>query len=201
MLLTTLGLVGLLLVTAATLHYGAAGQWTMAHWIMLFTGAILLTLTVVFSITSFSSDLDRRRSRQVLFAAVATMLMAGILILLNLIALEYNRRLDTSPDQSYSLTAESIEILRLVSEDIHLLAFLPETGSPEELQFRTLAQGLLREYSSHTPRLTWEIIDPDRSPERAGSSRSAGTAQWQSLEVSRRRLPMKPASGQSRPLY
>jgi ABC-type uncharacterized transport system involved in gliding motility auxiliary subunit len=104
--------------------------------------------------------MGRRGFRYGSQALASSLLLLGALILVNFIAVRHNRSFDLTESRLFTLSDQTRQVLRTLPRDIHLLAFFP-TGR------RAQAADLLRRYAEGSPRLTYELIDPDQEPERA----------------------------------
>lgn len=82
--------------------------------------------------------------------------MVLILILINLLAARHEVRIDMTAEKLFSLSDETIRILKSVNEDIRIVAFL-RGRAKEERGFESFIQ----RYQKYTPRLKTEILDPD----------------------------------------
>lgn len=107
--------------------------------------------------------LQRFRTRGVQYGsqALASSLMLFVaLALVNFVANRHNRSFDLTQSRIWTLSKETRQVLRTLPRDVKLLAFFP-------VGRRAQAADLLRRYAEETPRLTYELIDPDQNPELA----------------------------------
>jgi ABC-type uncharacterized transport system involved in gliding motility auxiliary subunit len=160
-------LAGLVLIMAALLHYGAVHRWDYGQWLALSVGGLLILAGLALNLTVWRQSLRRRQAEQGLHFLVTGLLLLVVLLLLNLLAVRHNWRWDSTPDRQYSLSPFTIQILEGLERDVHLRAFPAPADQPEAAQFQEILRALLREYSSHSPYLHWEILDPDRQRELA----------------------------------
>ena len=86
-------------------------------------------------------------------------MVLAIVVLVNFLADRYPQRLDVTAGRLHSLAGLTVQSLGGLAIDVKALAFM-ENGEDEELE------GLLKQYSTHSPRFDYEIIDPDRDPQR-----------------------------------
>lgn len=130
-----------------------------------------------------------RRGR-LLPLVVGTLGLLGCAGVLLAFTYRHNLRIDLTPAQSYSLSAHAKKILRGLERDVRITVFLrsedPRTPSIKDLLWRV---------SSEAPRVTYEIVDLNRSPALA---RQYGIDRYGALAVEsggRRRDVSNPTEG------
>ncbi len=109
--------------------------------------------------------LDGLNKRKVVYGAgslASVLLVAGVLIVVALLANWHQVRWDLTQSQSQSLTPVTLNLLKQVDHPLTMTAFVPE-GSPE----REAAKDLLRRYAYYNPKVSWQIVDPEREPLKA----------------------------------
>jgi gliding-associated putative ABC transporter substrate-binding component GldG len=88
-------------------------------------------------------------------------LIAGVLILLNIIADKFFLRLDFTADKTYTLSKSTKDILKSVKEPITVTAYFSTDVPPELLNARNDFKDLLVEYSNLSgKKVKFEFIDP-----------------------------------------
>ncbi len=108
---------------------------------------------------------EKFQSRRVVYggsAALAIVLVAGILVFIVLLGNRYSLRWDLTRTQSHSLSAVSRTLLNQVDKPLTLTAFFPD-GHPE----RQRAREVLELYTRQNPQISLQFLDPDRDPRRA----------------------------------
>jgi ABC-type uncharacterized transport system involved in gliding motility auxiliary subunit len=88
-------------------------------------------------------------------ALVATIAVVGILVVVALISTAYHHAWDLTANRRQSLSHESRRALATLPRDVALLAF-SLTGRDQPVK------DLLRQYADASPRIRYEIIDPQR---------------------------------------
>jgi ABC-type uncharacterized transport system involved in gliding motility auxiliary subunit len=114
-----------------------------------------------------------RGGRRVLEGAnflVYTAIVLAIIVLANWFVDRHNRRWDLTPDQKYSLSPQSVKVIKGLDRDLTIYVFDRERG------FRG-RQDLLDNYAAASPRVKVRYVDPDRDPSlaRKFGIRSYGT--------------------------
>jgi ABC-type uncharacterized transport system involved in gliding motility auxiliary subunit len=88
-----------------------------------------------------------------------SLMVLGIVAMLNFLSQRYHERFDLTAGKLHSLADLTVQTLGGLPSEVQALAFV-EKGTDEKLE------GLLKEYAAHGPRFRYELIDPDRDPER-----------------------------------
>jgi gliding-associated putative ABC transporter substrate-binding component GldG len=95
----------------------------------------------------------------------ATMLTAGILLLVNLLAREYSLRLDFTADQRYTLSKVTKDILKDLKDPVTVTVYFSENLPPQLSKVRRDFEDMLSEYASHAEgNLVYEFINPGNDP-------------------------------------
>ncbi len=93
--------------------------------------------------------------------SITVLLIAGILVVLNLLANEYHLRLDLTEDRQYTLSEATHDILEDLEEPVTVKAYFSENLPPNILKTRQDFQDLLIEYASIADgQLIYEFVDP-----------------------------------------
>jgi len=92
--------------------------------------------------------------------AVMLVVFLAILIIISAISIRNKKRIDLTKTGRYTLSDQSIKIIKSLKRDVETLAFYRQDQRTRQAMF-----DLLQEYSYHSPRFTYRFIDPDRNPE------------------------------------
>jgi ABC-type uncharacterized transport system involved in gliding motility auxiliary subunit len=87
-------------------------------------------------------------------------LLLAALALVNYIAARHNQSFDLTESGLFTLSSQTRQVLHTLNRNVRLLAFVSADG-------RAQAASLLRRYAQETPRLSYEIVDPDQDPDAA----------------------------------
>ncbi len=90
-------------------------------------------------------------------AIVATLIMLGILVMVNVLSNRYHRRFDTTEGGVFSLSDQTATLLDSLKKDVHVVAFFRDQ---EKAQY----ENLLKEYAYHSRRFSFRLVDPDKAP-------------------------------------
>ena len=100
-----------------------------------------------------------RNARYGTMSLVAVLVFAGILVAVNYLAARQSKRWDLTANQIYSLSDQTIKILRELDAPVKFTVF------DQELNFDR-SRGRIDSYVYQSPRVTAEYIDPDKNPTR-----------------------------------
>lgn len=111
-----------------------------------------------------------------------TLLTAGILLLLNLLAREYSLRLDFTADKRYTLSNVTKDILKNLNDPITVTVYFSENLPPQLARVKREFEEMLREYANRSDgNLVYEFINPNDDPAKEQKAMQAGI---QPIEVS-----------------
>ncbi len=97
-------------------------------------------------------------------AIVSVVVFLGILVAVNYLGTRQNKRWDFTANQVYSLSDQTIRILKELKEPVHITVF-EQKDRQEALKDR------LDEFQYQATKLTTEYVDPDRDPARASAAK------------------------------
>ncbi len=90
---------------------------------------------------------------------VACGLALALLGLVDALAARHSLRFDLTAGKRYTLAPQSVKVVKALDEPVKVTAFFGEV-QPGRRRFKEL----MSQYAYHNPKLTYEIIDPDRQP-------------------------------------
>ena len=105
-----------------------------------------------------------RGARYGTMSIVSIAVFLGILVAVNYLGTRQNKRWDFTANQVYSLSDQTIKILKDLKEPVKVTVF-------ERNDRQDVHKDRLQEYQYQTTQLTTEYIDPDREPTRAGAAK------------------------------
>lgn len=105
-----------------------------------------------------------RGARYGTMSIVSVVVFVGILVAINYLSTRQNKRWDLTANQVYSLSDQTIKILRDLKEPVQVTVF-------ERNDRQDVHKDRLDEYGYYSTQLKTEYIDPDREPTRAGAAK------------------------------
>lgn len=106
------------------------------------------------------SVVSERSTKYGVNALVVSALFLAILVLLNYLSTRHHRRFDLTEQGVFSLSPQSLNVVKNLENELQIQAFV-EAGINPELR------ELLTNYQYGSPKIKFELIDPDRQPELA----------------------------------
>ena len=94
-----------------------------------------------------------------ILAGFSTLFFIGILILIQLISIRHNKRIDLTSNQRFTLSPQTIQILDNLQKPIQALCFY----KPDDSSYETV-RDLLEQYKAASPRFEYRFIDLDEDP-------------------------------------
>jgi ABC-type uncharacterized transport system involved in gliding motility auxiliary subunit len=159
-----LGLVGIILLAFAGAAFFLAGftgpfdrLYILAHAVV---GVLALAAYLSSGLENLRTFLGERSTKFGTSALVASLFFIGILASLNYISLRHHHRFDLTEAGVFSLSPQSVQVVKALDKDLHIQAFV-EGGSDPELR------DLLDSYRYASPKVSFELLDPDRQPDLA----------------------------------
>ena len=95
---------------------------------------------------------------------VSIVVFLGILVAINYLGTRQNKRWDFTANQVYSLSDQTIKILKDLKEPVKVTVF-------ERSDRQDIHKDRLEAFQYETTKLTTEFIDPDKEPTRAGAAK------------------------------
>lgn len=157
-----LGLLAALLVIAGLITYAITGAMGNLPVTMIWVGLLLLLFFFYVYFPEIRGFIAQRSTKYALNTAVMSAVFLVIVALIGVMSIKYKLRLDFTADARYTLSAQTIKILKTLPGEVEALAFYRS-----DERTRQAMQDLLSEYAYHSPNFTFRFIDPDRDPSEA----------------------------------
>jgi ABC-type uncharacterized transport system involved in gliding motility auxiliary subunit len=156
------GLLGLVLLAFGVIGYAltSGGVARLFIFINLVGGAFAVIGWLTASWGSLGELAGSRSTRYGANAALYSAAFIGLLIAINYLVAHYSRQFDLTAEKVFSLSPQSISIVKNLKQPLKLYGFVQEGRSPT-------AEALFREYAYASPKISYELVDPNRHPELA----------------------------------
>ncbi len=165
--LAGLGAIMLLLAFAARV-LGGDPRWLPEA--LLGVGSVLIISYAFLQPREVMTALTGRQARYGGNALLLSVAFLGILATLNFLSDRYHKRFDLTENRQYTLSQETIQILRSLEEPVKVIAFFTP-GDPRQ----TDVEDLLKEYAYHSDKFNYEFVDPEQRP---GEARRLGVTSY-----------------------
>src|SRR5215471_3998519 len=156
------GLLGLVLLAFGIIGYAltSGGVARLFIFINLIGGAFAIIGWLTASWGRLGELAGSRSTRYGANAALYSSAFIGLLIAINYLAARYPRQFDLTTERVFSLSPQSLNVVKNLQHPLHLYGFVQEGRSPT-------AEALYQEYAYASPKISYELIDPNRHPELA----------------------------------
>jgi len=157
-ILSILSYVGMALVfgALAVRIYGKP-EWSQYAIYASWAGLALVLLYTIGQWREIAAFFKRRNTRLGVIASVSVLVGLGILIAVNYLSAQQNKRWDLTSNQQYTLSDQSVRLLQGLKEPVKFIVF-DKTENIGSFKPR------LDEYQYHSKNVAVEYIDPDKKP-------------------------------------
>jgi gliding motility-associatede transport system auxiliary component len=154
------GLLGLVMLAFGAIAAYIAPSFRFFVYVNLIGGVFAIVLWITSSRSALASMVGQRSARYGANAVIYTVAFVGVLVAINYLGAIHHRRIDMTAEKVYSLSSQSTNVVRQLKEPIKLIGFFKGGLNPA-------AQQLYSTYAYISPRVTYQLVDPDRHPELA----------------------------------
>src|SRR3990172_7411488 len=159
------GIIGLVFLSFGLVDYFIAASFTAASFkffvfVNIFAGVFAMIVWGVSSRGAMGSILGSRTTRYGANAVVYSLGFIGLLVAVNYLSFLHHKRFDMTEEKAFSLSSQSVNVVKNLSKPLKFYGFF-EGGQ------NARAKSLYESYSYASPKLTFEIVDPDKHPELA----------------------------------
>jgi ABC-type uncharacterized transport system involved in gliding motility auxiliary subunit len=118
-----------------------------------------------------SQWLKARQTKYAAYATIYTLVVIAVVVVANILADRHNKSYDTTANKRYSLSDQTVKIVKGLKQDASITYFNQSTS------FRQ-GKDLLDQYANLSPKVKVEYVDPDKNPTlaREAGIRNLGTA-------------------------
>ena len=154
------GILGLVLLAFGLVDYFISSGFRLFVWVNLAGGIFAIVLWITSSRSELSSITTGRSARYGANAAIYSIAFIGLLVAINYISSLHHTRLDLTSEKVYSLSSQSINVVKGLQKPLKLYGFFQGGENPA-------ARELYETFAYYSPKLTYELVDPDKHPELA----------------------------------
>jgi len=154
------GLFGLIILAFGIIG-GLTSGWTTRYTLVHVIGGLALLALYLFThVENLRESVAGRKARHGTNTVVYTLLTLGVLVMVNYLVVQNEFRYDATEQGIFSIAPQTRQALDGLETDIEVFAFFrPEEG--------VQAEQLLESYAAASDRLSFEMVDPDESPQMA----------------------------------
>jgi ABC-type uncharacterized transport system involved in gliding motility auxiliary subunit len=150
------GLVGLVFLFFAVVAYLTGAR--LYFLLNLVLGVLAIVLWATSSRESLGTLMGHRTTRYGANAAVYSIGFVGLLVAINYILALHHRRFDLTAERVFSLSPQSVKVVGMLNQPLKLYGFFQGGRDPQ-------AEALYESYTYTSPKITFQLIDPEKNPE------------------------------------
>jgi ABC-type uncharacterized transport system involved in gliding motility auxiliary subunit len=154
------GILGLVLIIFGLVDYFISSGFRGFVFVNIVGGLFAIVIWITSSRSALGAMVGRRATRYGLNAVVYTIIFILILIAINYISSQHHARFDLTAEKVYSLSSQSQQVVKNLKEPLKMYGFF-QGGENDR------ARRLYEEYAYASPKVTFEMVDPDKHPELA----------------------------------
>jgi ABC-type uncharacterized transport system involved in gliding motility auxiliary subunit len=159
-----IGWIGTVLVFGAVAVRMFYPQWNQYATYAAWAGLVSVLVYMAGQWRDVADFYKGRSARYGTVSIVSIVVFLGILVAVNYLGTRQNKRWDLTANQVYSLSDQTVKILKELKEPVQVTVF-------ERNDRQDAHRDRLQEYEYQTTQLKTEYIDPDREPTRAGTAK------------------------------
>ena len=133
----------------------ATEPYVLAHLIL---GVLFLAAYLWTQGRNLLGSLSRRRARYGLHSGLYSLLLVGVLVLVNFLNGRYHHRWDLTEMKVFSLSPQTVKVLGQLKQELEIYGFF-ERGE------NARASDLVKSYAYSSKQVKFTAVDPDRHPE------------------------------------
>jgi ABC-type uncharacterized transport system involved in gliding motility auxiliary subunit len=147
---------GPLLILAGYIYYSVT-NWNIWVQVVLYTGIALTLLMLGFNLGQIKASFGRRSTQYGTNTLVMTIIVIGILGMINFIGKRHHKRVDLTSAQLYSLSDQTQKVVKNLKNEVNIYHFAKEPSPTVD--------DLLTEYKGlNGSKINFKIIDPQKDP-------------------------------------
>ena len=123
MLSNLIGLIGLLLIITGALIFAINTILTTFSASLIFTGLLLILVYLYINFSKIRDVLLNRSAKYGANMAIMILIFISVIALIAVISTRYKRRLDLTATKRYTLSAQTVKILKSLKKEIEAIAF------------------------------------------------------------------------------
>src|SRR5579864_1711966 len=150
------GLIGLVFLFFAMVSYLTGAR--MYFLLNLVLGVLAIVLWGTSSRETLGTLMGHRATRYGANAVVYSLGFVGLLVAINYILALHHRRFDLTSERVFSLSPQSVKVVGTLKQPLKLYGFF-QGGRDSQ------AEALYESYTYAAPKITFQLIDPERNPE------------------------------------
>jgi ABC-type uncharacterized transport system involved in gliding motility auxiliary subunit len=167
------GLAGVGLLLVGLILFVLAPSFNLKVAIPIIGGLVLLTVFFSLGFSMVNRFWSQRSTQHGANAVLVVVIVLAIVVLANFVGTRHHFVFDTTKVKIYSLSDQTVKVLKSLHQEVKVIAFYRQ-GRGQRVK------DLLESYRARSRKLSFEFVDPDRSPEQA---RRYNTKEYETVVV------------------
>lgn len=161
------------LIIAGYVYYSVQNVWNLPVQIALYSGGVLTVLLLFFSLDKIKAAFKRRSTQYGTNSLVMTVVVVGILGMINFLGKKHHKRVDLTSAKLYSLSDQSKKVVQGLKNEVKILYFDREPNPA--------LKDLMAEYKGvDSGKINFKTIDPEKDP---GQAKQYGITRYKETVV------------------
>ena len=154
-----LAAIAIWVATRTSLNLSA--QWDQYRFYLAWAGLVCILIYMASQWREMAELFRRRQARYGTLAATSVLIVLAILIAVNYIGKQQNKRWDLTENKQFSLSDQSRNVVAKLDAPVEIMGFMPPADQPTTVNaFRDL----LQEYANLSNQIKLDLVDVDRNP-------------------------------------
>ncbi|HEU0183897.1 MAG TPA: GldG family protein [Blastocatellia bacterium] len=155
------GFIGVAMALAGLFRYLIQGVWTgegamgKLTPVMVIIGAVLIAVSVVFNFGAIAGVFQNRQGKLSANTTILSVAVLALVVVANFLGYRHHKRFDLTTEGLYSISEQTKKVAANLSKDVKVIYF-----NRDETPF----SDLMREYKYAGSRISYERVDPQKSP-------------------------------------
>ncbi len=161
------------IIIAGYVYYSVQNVWNLPIQIVLYAGAALTALLLFFSRDKIKAAFKRRSTQYGTNSLVMTLIVVGILGMINFLGKKHHKRIDLTSTKLYSLSDQSKKVVQGLKGEVKILYFDRDPNPA--------LSDLMAEYKGvDSGKVNFKTIDPQKDP---GQAKQYGVTRFKETVV------------------
>src|SRR5512145_492134 len=148
------------ILVAGYVYYSIQNVWNLQVQVVLYSGLALTLVLLFFSLDKIKATFRRRSTQYGTNSIVMTLVVVGILGMVNFLGKKHHKRVDLTSTKLYSLSDQSKKVVQGLKGEVRILYFDREPSQA--------LNDLMAEYKGvDSSKINFKTIDPQKDPAEA----------------------------------
>ncbi|VAX11269.1 hypothetical protein MNBD_GAMMA26-865 [hydrothermal vent metagenome] len=147
------------LIVIGGLIYAITGEMSTLAISLIWVGLLLLLLFLYVGFSDIRELIAKRSTKYAANTAIMTIIFVVVVGMISVMSVRYKVRVDLTENSRYTLSAQTVKILKSLKKDVEVVAFYRSDERTRQAMY-----DLLKEYAYYSSKFTFRFVDPDKNP-------------------------------------